>query len=85
VQQHTLGHRGRTTDPLYGIRRVLRRRHDRLSTTARARLQAGLIAGDPDGEATLARTVAQDLMDLYPARRSRAGSWAGKPRLDAAL
>jgi transposase len=77
VQQHTLGHRGRTTDPLYGIRRVLRRRRDRLSTRARARLQAGLIAGDPDGEVRLAWTVAQDLMDLYPARRSRAGSCAG--------
>jgi transposase len=31
VQHDTLGHRGRTGDPLFGIRRVLRRR-DRLST-----------------------------------------------------
>jgi transposase len=38
---------------------------DRLSVKARARLQAGLIAGDPDGEVTLAWTVAQDLMNLY--------------------
>ena len=44
---------------------MLRRRRDRLSTKARARLEAGLIAGDPDGEVTLAWTVAQDLMDLY--------------------
>ena len=65
MQQHTTGHRGRTKDPLYGIRRVLRRRRDRLSVKARARLQAGLIAGDPDGEVTLAWTVAQDLMELY--------------------
>ena len=65
VQQDTLGHRGRSRDPLYGIRRLLRRRRDRLSTKARGRLQAGLIAGDPDGEVTLAWTVAQDLMDLY--------------------
>jgi transposase len=65
VQHDTTGHRGRSRDPLSGIRRVLRRRGDRLSTTARARLQAGLIAGDPDGEVTLAWTVAQDLMDLY--------------------
>ena len=28
-------------------------------------MQAGLIAGDPDGETTLAWTIAQDLMDLY--------------------
>jgi len=65
VQQDTTGHRGRRRDPLYGIRRVLRRRRDRLSVKATARLQAGLIAGDPDGEVTLAWTVAQDLMDLY--------------------
>jgi transposase len=65
VQQDTTGHRGRSRDPLYGIRRVLRRRRDRLSTRARARLEAGLIAGDPDGEVTLAWTVAQDLMNLY--------------------
>jgi transposase len=65
VQQDTTGHRGRTRDPLYGIRRLLRRRRDRLSVKATARLQAGLITGDPDGEVTLAWTVAQDLMNLY--------------------
>ena len=65
VQQAQTGHRGRTGDPLYGIRRVLRRRGDHLTTKARARLQTGLIAGDPDGEVTLAWTVAQDLMGLY--------------------
>jgi transposase len=54
VQQDTTGHRGRAGDALYGIRRVLRRRRDRLSTKARARLDAGLIAGDPTGETTLA-------------------------------
>src|SRR5574342_648932 len=31
VQQQTLGHRGRTGDPLYGIRRELRRGADKLS------------------------------------------------------
>jgi transposase len=65
VQQDTLGHRGRVRDPLYDIRRLLRRRRDRLSLKARARLQTGLIAGDPTGEVTLAWTVAQDLMALY--------------------
>ena len=29
------------------------------------RPQTGLVGGDPDGEVTLAWTVAQDLMDLY--------------------
>jgi transposase len=65
VQQTQTGHRGRTRDPLYGIRRGLRRRTDHLSVKDRARLHTGLIAGDPDGEVTLAWTVAQDLMDLY--------------------
>src|SRR4051794_36307976 len=59
VQQDTLGHRGRTGDPLYGLRRVLRRRHDRLSPHAWRRLEAGLEAGDPDGEVTLAWDAAQ--------------------------
>jgi transposase len=36
-----------------------------LSTKARARLETGLIAGDPTGETTLAWTIAQDLMALY--------------------
>jgi transposase len=65
VQQDAHGHRGRTGDPLYGIRRVLRRRRDRLSMRARERLQTGLVIGDPDGQTTLAWTVAQDLMGLY--------------------
>lgn len=65
VQQDSTGHRGRAGDPLYGIRRLLRRRVDRLSTRARARLQAGLHTGDPAGEVTLAWTIAQDLMNLY--------------------
>ncbi len=65
VQQDTLGHRGRSRDPLYGIRRILRRRRDHLGVKATARLQTGLIAGDPDGEVTLAWTIAQDLMNLY--------------------
>jgi hypothetical protein len=32
---------------------------------ARARLEAGLIAGDPDGEVTIAWVTAQQVMDLY--------------------
>ena len=76
VQQDTLGHRGRARDPLYDIRRLLRRRRDRLGPKAWARLQAGLIAGDPTGEVTLAWTVAQDLMastsSPTPSRRAAA-------------
>jgi transposase len=57
--------RSREFSGVLWVLRLLRRRRDRLSVKATARLQAGLIAGDPDGEVTLAWTVAQDLMDLY--------------------
>jgi transposase len=49
VQQEQTGHRGRARDPLYDIRRLLRRRRDRLGPKAWARLQAGLIAGPARG------------------------------------
>ena len=49
VQQETLGHRGRSGDPLYGIRRLLLRATERHTEASRARLQAGL-AGDPFDE-----------------------------------
>ena len=65
VQRDTTGHRGRTGDPLYGLRRVLRRRHDRLTPNAWRRLEAGLAAGDPHGEVALAWDTAQKVMTLY--------------------
>jgi transposase len=68
VQQDTCGHRGHRGDPLYGIRRVLRRRADRLSERAWDRLRAGLLGGDPHGEVTAAWTIAQDLMRCYQTR-----------------
>jgi transposase len=40
VQQHTCGHRGRTGDPLYGIRRVLRTGAELLADRQRTRLDA---------------------------------------------
>ncbi len=40
VQQQTRGHRGRTGDPLYGIRRVLRTGSDLLTDRQRQRLTA---------------------------------------------
>jgi transposase len=49
VQQDTLGHRGRSGDPLYGIRRLLLRATERHTDASRARLEAGL-AGDPFDE-----------------------------------
>lgn len=65
VQQQTLCRRGYCDDPLYRIRRVLRRRADRLSPHAWQQLRIGLEFGDPDGEVAVAWTLAQDLCALY--------------------
>ena len=65
VQQDTLGHRGRAGDPLYGIRRVLRRGHDHHSDISWTRLLHGLDLGDPDGHVAAAWIAAQDLRLLY--------------------
>jgi transposase len=48
VQQATLGHRGRKHDPLYRIRKLLLTAAEQLTQRGRARLRAGLAAGDPD-------------------------------------
>jgi transposase len=68
VQQETLGHRGRRDDPLYRIRRLLRRRADRLTPHAWTRLLTGLDAGDRDAQISRAWIAAQDLRLIYPAR-----------------
>ena len=62
IQRELTGHRGRRDDPLFGIRRLLRRAANRHSPRSWARLLAGLDAGDTDDE-QLARTwiAAQDL------------------------
>ena len=72
VQQHSTGHRGRKNDPLYRIRRVLRRGHENLTDTAWARLVAGLDAGDVDGQIGAAWIAAQDLRLIYKRSRDRA-------------
>lgn len=68
VQQDSTGHRGRKGDPLFGIRRLLRRRADRLSEHAWARLLAGLEAGDVDQQIGNTWIAAQDLCLLYQCR-----------------
>jgi transposase len=66
IQQELTGHRGRRDDPLFGIRRLLRRGYDHHSARSWARLLAGLDAGDTADE-QLARTwvAAQDLRLLF--------------------
>lgn len=67
VQQDTCGHRGRTGDPLYGIRRLLLRGNERLSDHARARMEAGLAAGDPRDEVLDAWLAKEALRFMYAA------------------
>jgi transposase len=65
VQQETTGHRGRRDDPLYRIRRVLRRGFDHHTQRSWQRLLAGLDAGDVDQQIGRAWIAAQELRLLY--------------------
>ena len=67
VQQQTLGHRGHTGDPRYGIRRLLRRGAEQLTVRAYRRLVTALAAGDPTGEVARAWIAMQDLRHVYGA------------------
>jgi transposase len=68
VQQDTLGHRGRTGDPLYGIRRTLQIGAEHLTERQVRRLNTKLAAGDPHHEVTLAWHCYQKLRAVYHAR-----------------
>ena len=68
VQQDTLGHRGRTADPLYGIRRLLLRTWAHLTERGWERLRAGLAAGDPDGHVAAVWLARELLSEVYAAR-----------------
>ncbi len=67
VQRDELGHRGRKGDPLYGIRRLLLRADERLSDSARSRLDAGLDAGDPNDELYVTWQAKEALRWMYAA------------------
>jgi transposase len=67
VQNQTLGHRGHSGDPLYEIRRLLLRGVERHSERSRARLDAGLAAGDPTDEVLDALLAKESLRSMYAA------------------
>ncbi|HEY3477295.1 MAG TPA: ISL3 family transposase [Streptomyces sp.] len=69
VQQESLHRRGHRDDPLYRIRRLLRRAPETLSARAWTRLETGLVLGDPHGQVTQAWMAAHELRYLY--RRGR--------------
>jgi transposase len=65
VQQQTLARRGHKDDPLYKIRGLLRHGAENLNERQRARLDAGLTAGDPNWEVTIAWDCYQQLRAIY--------------------
>jgi len=67
VQQEVTGHRGRSGDPLYGIRRLLLVGSERLSERGWERIHAGLAAGDPADEVAAAVVAKELLRDVYAA------------------
>jgi transposase len=70
VQQQTCGHRGRTGDPLYRVRRTLRTRLPLLSTRQQARL-AAVFADDNHIPVVVTWSVYQRIIAAYcqPERR----------------
>src|SRR3954447_6496338 len=68
VQQDSLGHRGRKDDPLFRVRRLLRRRADRLTEPGWARIFAALGAGDVDQQIALSWIAAQALRLIFTCR-----------------
>lgn len=64
VQQDTLGHRGRSGDPLYGVRRVLRTRDGLLTQRQWARIGA-VFADDAHTAVEVTWCAYQQLIDAY--------------------
>jgi transposase len=67
TQQALLGHRGRKHDPLYRIRKLLLTAAEQLTGRGRARLRAGLTAGDRFGEVAAAWQGKELLRAVYAA------------------
>jgi transposase len=65
TQNRVLGHRGRKTDPLYGIRKLLLTGDERVDERGRRRITEGLRAGDPDGEVLAAWIAKESVRDVY--------------------
>jgi transposase len=65
IQNETLGHRGKKTDPLYRCRRLLTKADERLDEPGRERLLGLLRAGDPRGEVTMTWHAKEAIRSLY--------------------
>jgi transposase len=65
VQNETLGHRGRKTDPLYRCRRLLTKADERLDERGKEKLLGLLRAGDPNGDVTTCWHAKEAVRELY--------------------
>ncbi|MBG6226762.1 transposase [Arthrobacter sp. CAN_A2] len=65
VQQDTLGHRGRTGDPLFGIQTILRAGAENLTDKQRTRLSVAIEAREAHEEVFIAWQAAQKLRSAY--------------------
>ncbi|WP_406707841.1 transposase [Tessaracoccus defluvii] len=72
VQQETLGHRGRSGDPLYGIRRVARTRAGLLTAKQQHRL-AKVFTDQRYVASATTWSVYQDVIDAYQADQPAVG------------
>jgi transposase len=72
VQQDTLGHRGRSGDPLYGIRRALRTRDGLLNDRQWTRI-AAVFADDAHAAVEVTWCAYQQLIDAYAANDPQRG------------
>jgi transposase len=65
VQNETLGHRGRKSDPLFRARRRLLMAAERHTTESKAKLLGLLATGDPKGEVTTAWHAREVVRQIY--------------------
>ena len=65
VQQDTTGHRGRTGDPLYQIRLLLRASRDRLTKRQQERLREAFTADEAHISVEVAYHCAQQVRDVF--------------------
>ena len=76
VQHDTCGHRGRTGDPLYGIRRTLLTRIALLTDKQKSRLRTGLDAHEDHLAVSVTYAVYQELIAAYDHHNRRRGKIA---------
>lgn len=76
IQQDTCGHRGRSGDPLFGIRRILLTRSELLTAKQKAKLDRALAAHDAHAAVEVTACYYQDLIDAYANPDRRAGKLA---------